>query len=270
MYRSLTNNDRKWKNLSNVSDVKNKQYKKLNLSGEYKKILIIPDLHFPYEHPDAIRFLDAIKKDFNGFDLIINLGDIVDQYQWSQYEANPEAMNQIEELKLASNKLNKLIKLFPKMVITLGNHDIRLEKKLIKNGISPSVLQRFETLYSLNDNEWIYADELGLWWNDEARRVLFIHEAKSDILKTCDEFESSVVSGHRHSSLEIKFSLKPSGIRFGLQSGCLVDKDRLAFNYRKPINKRFILGASVIINGIASIIPMKMKANGMWDNSQFA
>jgi predicted phosphodiesterase len=41
----------------------------------HKRILVISDLHIPYHHQDAFKFLKAIKKEFKP-DTIINMAEI--------------------------------------------------------------------------------------------------------------------------------------------------------------------------------------------------
>ena len=41
----------------------------------YKKVLVIGDMHCTFQHRSAIPFLEALKKHYKGFDLVVNIGD---------------------------------------------------------------------------------------------------------------------------------------------------------------------------------------------------
>ena len=47
--------------------------------SNYKSVLVISDLHIPYHHPDAFKFLAALKKKYKP-DLVVNIGDEIDQH----------------------------------------------------------------------------------------------------------------------------------------------------------------------------------------------
>jgi hypothetical protein len=52
---------------------------------------------------------------------------------------------------------------------------------------------------------------------------------------------------------------------FGLQVGCLIDKDSLAFRYNKTQRARPIIGLGMIINGLPKLIPMVLDNKGRWN-----
>ena len=56
---------------------------------KYKSVLVISDLHIPYHHPDAFEFLKALKKKYKP-DLVVNIGDEIDQHSISMHDSNPD------------------------------------------------------------------------------------------------------------------------------------------------------------------------------------
>ena len=99
-----------------------------------KKILVISDMHLPYQHKDAIKFLSEIKKEFKP-DTVISIGDLLDGHALSFHDSNPDLFNAGHELKKAKEYVRQLEDLFPKLVEVDSNHssliyDVRLSMVL--------------------------------------------------------------------------------------------------------------------------------------------
>ena len=62
-------------------------------------ILLIPDLHIPYHHPDSFAFLDAVKRKYKPTE-VINLGDMEDNHAISFHESDADLFSAGDELKL--------------------------------------------------------------------------------------------------------------------------------------------------------------------------
>jgi len=66
----------------------------------HKRILVISDMHIPYHHKDAIKFLKEIKKEFKP-DTVVNIGDSLDFHAISMHDSNPDLYSAGYELKEA-------------------------------------------------------------------------------------------------------------------------------------------------------------------------
>ena len=99
------------------------------------KFVVISDLHIPYQDEEAIKaFLRFIKQ--NPVDTVILNGDILDMYDCSSFDKDPDRINSLqEELNLATKFFAKLRKMLPKaeIVFIKGNHEYRLERYLMKH-----------------------------------------------------------------------------------------------------------------------------------------
>ena len=51
---------------------------------------------------------------------------------------------------------------------------------------------------------------------------------------------------------------------FGAYTGCLIDKDSLAFAYGKVFPRKPILGVLMIVDGVPVNIPMILDEEGRW------
>jgi len=56
----------------------------------YSSVLIVSDLHTPYNHVDSVKFLAAIKKKYDPFDKVILSGDEVDYHALSFHDHDPD------------------------------------------------------------------------------------------------------------------------------------------------------------------------------------
>ena len=63
---------------------------------------------------------------------------------------------------------------------------------------------------------------------------------------------------------EIKYYGTSLGLYYGLQVGCLINKDALAFRYNKTQRARPIIGCAAIINGLPKLLPMVLNKHGRW------
>ena len=91
-------------------------------------VLVIPDLHCPWEHQDALAFLKAVRAKYQP-NIIVNLGDEVDFYGMSRFEHDPDVINPGHELSLAVKHLIPFYREFPDVLICQSNHTHRVHSK---------------------------------------------------------------------------------------------------------------------------------------------
>lgn len=127
------------------------------IKGDKGNILVIPDLHLPYHHRDAFNFLQAVSKKFK-CKQVINTGDLFDHHRGSYHESEPDALDAETEYELAREHAHTLQKLFPKMVITMGNHDAIPTRKAKTVGLPASMLSDMNAVYGLKPT-WDWVDE---------------------------------------------------------------------------------------------------------------
>jgi predicted phosphodiesterase len=97
-----------------------------------KKILILSDIHFPFQHNQALE--TALEYGYKkGVDTIVLNGDILDMYSVSRWEKDPRKRVGIShELDIARNFLKALRTNFTdaQIVFKEGNHEERMETYL--------------------------------------------------------------------------------------------------------------------------------------------
>lgn len=225
------------------------------------RILIISDLHAPYMHPDAVKFLAALKKKYKPT-RVVSVGDEVDKHAMSFHDSDPDLDSAGVELEKAIKQLQPLYKLFPKMDIMDSNHGSMVFRKAKHHGIPVAYIRDYQEVLRAPKG-WVWHNDLYLQYKNNAP-IYICHGISANVMKAVQLRGVSVVQGHYHSSFGVGYISNPHNLLFGLQVGCMVDKKSLAFAYAKLNLKRFILGAGVIINGVPTAIPMQLNLNGRW------
>ena len=225
-----------------------------------KKILVISDMHLPYQHKDAIKFLAEIKKEFKP-DTIISIGDLLDGHALSFHDSNPDLFSAGHELKKAKEYVRQLEDLFPKLVEVDSNHSSLIYRRALKHGLPREYLKDYGDF--LETKKWQWVDDLTLTMSN-GQRCFFTHGRSADILKVSQTMGMSAVQGHYHTKFLISWWANPDNLFFSMNVGCMINQKSLAFAYAKNFKTRFIIGCGIIINGIPRLLPMVLNAKGDW------
>lgn len=226
-----------------------------------KSILIISDTHIPYHHKDLLPFLKAIKKKYKP-DRVIHIGDEVDKHAMSMHDSDPDLPSAGDELKQSLPIIKELENLFPDMDLLDSNHGSLVYRRALKHGIPKAYLRHYNEFLEVGKG-WKWHDDLTV--DTSGGPVYFCHGKVADVLKLAQSMGMSCVQGHYHSSYSIKYYGNSLGLYFGLQVGCLIDKDSLAFRYNKTQRARPIIGLGMIINGLPKLVPMVLNKQGRWN-----
>ena len=216
-----------------------KYHKRSNVIG------IIPDTHFPYNHPLTFAFL---YETFNMFQVnrVVHIGDLVDGAAWSFWEKNADLPNAGKEAAHAQREVDKLFKMFPNGDLTLGNHDELISRQMVKHGIPKKFYKTFEEAFNFPKG-WKAHQHI------EIDDVLYIHgtgkSGQNASLSFMQDYRQSVVSGHTHSSGGVNYRASYKNLTFALNVGCLIKTSALAFQYGKNFSKKPTLGCGIVIEG---------------------
>lgn len=221
-------------------------------------VLAIPDLHCPFEHPDALAFLCEVRR-VKQTTAAICLGDEIDAASFSRYIPDPDGMAPGKELALAIEHLIPIYREFPEMMVCESNHTVRPWKKAFDAGLPASFLPTYSKLLNAPDG-WKWASR----W--EVDGVLYIHgdNGKSGAYAHINYVKAakrSVVIGHIHSYAGVNYE----GQHFGVNAGCLIDETAYCFKYAKNMLVKVNLGCAVIYHGkYAEFVPMRLNEAGRW------
>lgn len=227
-------------------------------------ILVIPDLHAPYQHPDAIDFLIEVAAKYQPT-RVINLGDEVDSHGLSMHDSDPNLDSAGVELHKSRKFLHKLHAVFPQMEICHSNHGSLIYRRAFKFGIPVEMIKTYrEILFPEGNGE-------GWTWHEVIRTELpngqtvqFQHQSVGDYLQNASHERCNLVLGHEHGKFQIEHRASKAALYWGMYSGCLIDSSSMAFAYGKLFARKPIIGCSVIIDSQPILIPMLLNSEGRW------
>lgn len=221
-------------------------------------VLVIPDMHHPFCHPDALEFLRAVKTRFlpNKF---VCLGDEVDAYGFSKYPKDADCMSAGQEMQRAIENLIPFYLEFPDMMVCVSNHTIRPHKRMKEAGMLDAWLPKYNTMLNAPDG-WKWAEH----WIINNTRYMHGDQGKGGkygwVVNT-EIYHQSVVVGHWHSKAGVVYDSQ----MFNMNAGCLIDRTQKVFDYAWASHKEPNLGCGLVFNGrSAHFIPMIVDEHNRW------
>lgn len=242
----------------------------MRIKRDYRKdvILCVPDLHIPYEHPDALDFITAVKKQYKP-DLIINLGDMLDFHSISFHDSDPDLASAGDELLRAQDKIAEWEEVIPEQYIVGSNHGDLPVRKFLNAGLPRHFLRSYNDIYGVSKN-WKFVDDLTIETGSRYLPDLYIaHGLRKNAMQVAQQRGQRFICGHYHEDFEVRYAGNPNSLIWSVMSGCLIDKKSMAFNYNKLNLNRPVLGCTVILYGIPFLIPMILDKKGRWIGEVF-
>jgi UDP-2,3-diacylglucosamine pyrophosphatase LpxH len=214
-----------------------------NITKEERRILVIGDLHCPFELDGYFDFCKETYANYN-CNQVIFIGDIIDNHAFSYHEPNPDGMSAGDELEMAIEDVKKWYNTFPVADVLIGNHDRMAARKAMTGGIPKVWIKSYNDV--LGTPKWNWTERIV--YDD----VQYVHgeggtartKAKNDMMST--------VQGHIHTQAYTEFTVGRKFKVFGMQVGCGIDSKSYAAAYAKNFKKQAI-GCGVIIGGHTAI-----------------
>jgi len=236
----------------------------LSIPDKANRILVIPDMHAPYEHPDALAFLEAVRDRVKP-DLVVNVGDELDYHALSFHDSDPNLDAAGAELERGKIVMRKLYSLFPTMLICHSNHGSMQYRRAKAHGIPVQMIKRYRDVvvpdtYGAPGWSWRYG------WRIQTAlgTVLFKHQSSGAVLQDAAHNNCNLVVGHQHGLFSVEYAASTDRLYWGMYVGCLIDKDALAFAYGKHSRNKPILGCGIVIDGVPALVPMLLNDQGRW------
>lgn len=225
------------------------------------RILLISDMHIPYHHKDTIPFLKHLNEKYKPT-RIICLGDELDKHALSYHDSDPDLPSAGDELRKSLPTVQELFKLFPKMDIIESNHGSLVWRKAKTFGIPKHYIKSYNDVLGV-DEGWRWSFDLTLKLPNG--NYCYIHHGKtSKVINLSQQMGMCAVQGHYHEAFKIDYWGNPNGLFWGMQCGCLIDDDALAFSYNNVNIKRPVIGTGLIINSQPILEPMLLDSSGRW------
>ena len=225
------------------------------------RLLVISDTHAPFQHPDALRFLKAIKEEYDP-DRVIHIGDEIDSHAMSYHDTSPELFSASEELKRAREVVWQMEALFPKVDVIESNHGSLWYRKATTHGIPREAIRTYEEILKTKHWKWHFDLEVRL---PNGMPVYFHHGRSANSLLASQHRGMSIVQGHYHEKFNIHMWGTTERLIFAMNVGCLVDDKAIAFEYNNSNLKRPVIGCGIILNSYPRLLPLVMKTNGRWN-----
>lgn len=235
--------------------------KRIDASG--RRVLVIPDLHIPYHHPDAFRFLSEVKDKYLKDDsIIINLGDEIDGHTISFHDNDPDLQFSPEsEFEKAIEYTKDLQQIFPQKYVLESNHGSLVYRRQKHAGLPRRVFKEYHEI--LETPEWSWHEDILL--KTKLGEVYLCHGKTQTNGKLSKEMGCSSIQGHYHGKFQIIWNHTATKDTFDAYSGCLIDRKSLAFAYGKNHIPKPILGCLLISKmGYPNLIKMITNKKGRW------
>lgn len=219
----------------------------------YNKILVLPDMHAPWVDWKAINQAHSWAKRHKP-DLVIQLGDITDQKIWSRWQKDVDDVSPSDEFIAAEKCLKRLYKMFPKLLILRGNHDVRILSKAVEAGIPAQMFNDINQVFNYKGWTWIPHNEK-LIIKTTRGPILFVHgdEQGGTVAQKSRILGMSVIQGHTHKT-SITYTTTLKGTVFGAELGCLMDVNSKAAKYAAANPVGCSIGFGVVKFGVPYFI----------------
>lgn len=161
-------------------------------------VVAIPDIHLPYHNAAAlVSILDFIKQ--TQPDVVVQLGDLLDQYVFSKYARRlsvTPAGEILEGVKLAEEMWENIQSFAPqaKCIQLMGNHDVRVSKRISEKLPELEDFFNHKSFYKL-DGVTVLDSDRDYY---EIDGVIYVHGWLSKSIDHAKYFNQPVVHGHRH------------------------------------------------------------------------
>jgi len=213
------------------------------------RVLVIGDLHAPFDLDQYLIHCQKVYKDFN-CNTVIFIGDIIDNAFSSFHEIDPDGYGAGEELERAIARVARWYEAFPVATVILGNHDRLIRRKAFSGGIPKDWIKEYSTV--LNTPHWTFTDHVVV---DD---VMYIHGEGGTARMRIKSEHQSIVQGHLHTQAYIDWIFNAQQRIFGMQVGTGIDFSSYSFAYAKR-GKKPAVSCGVVINGIHPfLLPMNL------------
>ena len=216
------------------------------------RILAFGCVHLPATHPKALQFCKYIYKKWN-CNAVVCLGDLIDGHAVGFWDSDPSLPQVEDEFEMCRIMLKPWIRAFPKLHLTIGNHDARIYRRALKAGIPDKYLKSYNEITGTPKTwKWVRSVDLD--------GVHFTHgSGRGGMYPSVNKarYEGrAVVMAHIHAAAGVWYSFSSKHRFFGMNVGSLVDDKHRAFEYASETDKKSALGCGVIINGTPYWEPM--------------
>lgn len=213
-----------------------------------KTVIAIPDMHLPWVDWKKVDHIYDYIQDSKA-DVIIQLGDLFDQFSYSKFARTHDLMTPKEEIQEAKEGANNFWKtvhrLKPKAekIQLMGNHDVRLLSRACERypEIASFLSKMSDDLYKFPNVKTIPDARDGIIIED----VLYVHGFLTQLGSHMKHFGMNVVHGHTHRAGTIYINYMGK-VLWEHDSGYVADKKAVPLSYGPSKHTNSVTGFSEI------------------------
>jgi len=218
-----------------------------------ERILVISDTHFPYEDERMWDFIQLMKMKHVP-DMVVHTGDIVDFYAASRYPKDPDHPDSFpNELIKIKKSVKRLARIFPKMRVTVGNHDFRLRARSQNAGLPVSTVKSLPRVLGAPKGWRFYEEEMTLSVESTGEKITFAHHLGANTTLEAQRLGRTVLTGHQHSKGHVTAFNNGESIYFGCNVPNLINNTGAPFSYTTLSHINPVRGCIIINSGIPNL-----------------
>jgi len=220
------------------------------MSKTLRKAIILPDIHAPYHHRTALKMVKKILEKVRPSHLV-SVGDFVDAYSVSRFHKSANRKVDLQaEVDSAIEVAAKLKDWAPgaKCVVTLGNHDVRIDIALEgdhKNLGTPSSLNFPQRLWELGWTVVPYKESFLL-----GQHLSVTHDigrsGKNAVSTAIADYGDSLVFGHTHRAAVWYEGSINGPDKVAMNVGWLGDPRYIDYKHKDIAKRSYILGVGMV------------------------
>ncbi|MFO0447708.1 MAG: metallophosphoesterase [Planctomyces sp.] len=218
-------------------------------------ILVLPDMHSPWINWAAVNMAHKWAKKHKP-DLVVQLGDLADQKAWSRWPTDPDDPSPHSEFEAFIQDMHKLNKMFPKMHILTGNHDLRLRSRAAESKVPGRMLKTIQDVLPFKGWVWHLDPRDKLIVPTARGKILFVHgdEDGGTPIQKAVQLGVNICQGHTHRCSVVTRQTLDKFV-WGMECGHLMDVESKAADYAARKSVGMACGFGVIKFGVPYWIP---------------
>lgn len=224
-----------------------------------ERVLIFNDVHLLYADEKAFRFLSRMKVKYNP-DRVICAGDLCDFYAISRYPKDPNHPDSMaQELKKVRSGVRRLAKIFPDLILTMGNHDDRYAIAYSSAGLIHDMMLDFGSIIGAPSGWKILksTEDFTFTVNSTREQVSVAHHRGINTSLVSQRLGRTFIAGHTHTKAQIVGHNNGIRTTYGVNSPCLISYHGSPFSYAKQSNINPIKGCTILLDGIPRLEILK-------------
>lgn len=220
-----------------------------------KSILVLPDIHLPWPDWEGLEMARKWKEKHKP-DLVIQLGDLFDQKTWSRWPSDPDDLSPSQEWDAAVDCVKEIHRMFPKMDILRGNHDLRYMARAAESKLPKKMIKVVQEMFPYKGWNWHLDPRKKLIVDSPRGKILFVHgdEDGGTPLQKAVRVGMNVCQGHTH-RMSIQASEVMGKFVWGFEVGHLMNTASKAADYAARSSNAHASGFGVIKHGCPYFIP---------------